>query len=465
MSANLRGGVGRPQPYSPHTWEPMRTNSSPQWYKRKPYIHFDRPLSKQRVIDYVTNPENVARHSFYPLLGYALTKPRIRRCPPGSPKSFIRDPKVRPIAYPAHMDGNIFSYYKSLLETPYEDWLSENGLIDAVTAFRSIGENNLTLSKKAVDFIAVHPDCQIVVTDIEAFYENLDHKILKQIWARFLGESNLPDDHYAVYKAVTKYSVVPLYKVYNLFGIRISGRLSGPFTPQRICTPREFREKVVSKGLVASPRHKWVGIPQGTSLSPLLSNMYMADLDMAMSIWLASLGGRYWRYCDDILMVVPGNQNVPIIATLDQELSRLKLTRSIEKTEEMDGKSISPRKQLQYLGLAFDGKNVRIRSSSIQRSHRKLKKAIWAARVRRTHESEVSGSVAPLRRKALYNMHSDLPVRGKKIHERLRNRKHKGNFSHYMEKAAKTTASQSISSQRRRLLKRVHSRINEEAGS
>ena len=326
------------------------------------------------------------------------------------------------------------------MEIPYEVWLLENGLSDAVTAFRSsIRENNLTLAKKAIDFIAAHPDCQIVVTDIEAFYEDLDHKLLKRVWARFLGESNLPDDHYAVYKAVTKYSVVQLYRVYNLFGIRISGRLNGPRSPNRICTPREFREKVVPRDLVTSHRQKEIGIPQGTSLSPLLSNMYMADLDLAMSTWLASFGGKYWRYCDDILMVVPGNQNVPILKRIDQELSLLKLKRSVEKTDEMGCMSLSPQKQLQYLGLAFDGKNVRIRSSSIQRSHRKFKKAIWGERIRRRRESEASGLEAPFRRKALYNMYTDLPVHGKRIHERLRHRKYKGNFSHYMERAASIT--------------------------
>ena len=438
--------------------------TSPPWYKRKPYIHFDLPLSRQRVIDYVTDPKRVAEHSFYPVLGYNLTKPRIKRCPPGSPKPFIKDPKVRPIAYPAHMDGNIFSYYKALLEPLYEHWLLENYLSDAVTAFRSIGENNLTLSKKALDFIAANPDCQIVVTDIEAFYERIDHKTLRQVWARFLGNSNLPDDHYAVYKAVTKYSVVQLYKVYNLFRIRISGRISGPNAPERICTPQEFREKVVPRGLVR-PNRQGIGIPQGTALSPLLSNMYMADLDLAMSTWLSSFGGKYWRYCDDILMVVPGNQGIPILDRIDQELSRLKLTRSREKTEEMNGKCLSPKRQLQYLGLVFDGKNVRIRSSSIQRSHRKLKNAIWAERIRRSRESEVSGLEAPFRRKALYNMYSDLPVHGKRIHERLKRRKYKGNFTHYMEKAAKTTGSQSISSQRRKLLKRVRSRISQETGN
>ena len=437
-------------------------NDTQPWYKRKPYIHFDLPLPKQRVTDYITNPEKVARHSFYPLLGYTLTKPRIKRLPPGSPTRFLKDPKKRPIAYPAHMDGNIFSYYKSLLENPYEDWLSVNGLSDAVTAFRSINENNLTLSKKAFDFIAEHPDCQIVVTDVESFYERIDHKLLKQTWARLIGTSKLPDDHYSVYKAVTNYSVVQLYKVYNLFRIRISGRLTGPDAPQRICTPREFREKVVPRGLVTPNPHNGIGIPQGTSLSPLLSNMYMSDLDLTISSWIRSFGGRYWRYCDDILIVVPGAQGVPILPKLDQELARLKLTRNREKTEEFEGKSLSPRNQLQYLGLVFDGKNLRVRSSSIQRTHRKLKKAIWATRIRRGREAEASGANAPFRRQALYNMYSDMPVKGKRINQQQKNRKYKGNFTHYMDRAANVTGSHNIATQRLKLLRQVHSRIQQE---
>ncbi len=437
-------------------------NETQTWYKRKPYIHFDLPLPKQRVTDYVTDPEKVARHSFYPLLGYTLTKPRIKRLPPGSPTRFIKDPKKRPIAYPAHMDGNIFSYYKSLLEKHYEDWLKANGLSDAVTAFRSINENNLTLSKKAFDFIAENPDCQIVVTDVESFYERINHKLLKQTWARLIGTSKLPDDHYAVYKAVTNYSVVQLYKAFNLFRIRISGRLTGPDAPRRICTPREFREKAVPRGLVTPNPHSGIGIPQGTSLSPLLSNVYMSDLDLAMSSWIKSLGGKYWRYCDDILIVVPGTQGVPILPKLDQELAGLKLTLSCEKTEEFEGKSLSPRNQLQYLGLVFDGKNLRVRSSSIQRTHRKLKKAIGATRIRRQREAEASGAKAPFCRKALYNMYSDLPVRGKRINQRQRNRKYTGNFTHYMERAANATGSRKIATQRQKLLRQVHSRIQQE---
>ncbi len=433
------------------------------WYKRKPYIHFDLPLPKQKVIDYVTDPHKVAHHPFYPLLGYTLTKTKRKRLPRGSPTKFTKECKERPIRYPAHMDGNIFSYYKSLLEKFYEDWLLANDLSDAVTAFRpSTHENNLTLSKKAFDFIAKHPECQIVVTDVEAFYETLDHKILKRTWAHFIGMPTLPDDHYAVFGAITNYSVVQLHKAYNLFKIRISGRTSDPNAPQRICTPQEFREKVVPRGLITPNQHAGTGIPQGTSLSPLLSNMYMSSLDLAMSNWIKSLGGKYWRYCDDILIVVPGDQKAPLLSMLDQELKRLKLTRNRDKTDKQKGTSLSPSNQLQYLGLTFDGKNTRVRPPSIQRTHRKLKKAIMATRIRQQREAEASGARVPFRRRALYNMYSDLSVRGKRISQRQRSKKYKGNFTHYMGRASNATGSPNISFQKSKLLRHVYSRIKRE---
>ena len=167
-------------------------NASPRWYSKKPYVHFDLPLGPRDAEAYVSDPGKVARHAFYPLLAYELRTPRIKKSPPGSGVPFVSEPKLRPIAYPAHKDGYIFSYYKSILETHYEDWLKSQGLGEAVTAFRAIGENNITLAKKAFDFIKAHPACKIVVTDVEKFFDTLDHAILKRIWARFLGEPRPP---------------------------------------------------------------------------------------------------------------------------------------------------------------------------------------------------------------------------------------------------------------------------------
>ena len=431
--------------------------AKPKWYSRKPYIHFDLPLSPKEAEAYVTDPQKVVRHAFYPLLAYEIIAPRNRSLPPESARPFMRSPKHRPIAYPAHKDGYIFSYYKSLLEAPYEVWLDKNGLGEAVTAFRSIGENNVTLAKKAFDFIKANPVCKIIVTDVESFFDNLDPGVLKGIWASFLGEQELPDDHYAVFRAITKYSTIERYKVFNLFGIRLSGRLDKANSPKRLCTPRQFREKVLSRGLV-EPK-PGVGIPQGTSLSPLLSNMYMANLDLRMHTRITALGGRYWRYCDDILIVIPGMCDFNILVELDHQLEALKLKRSSDKTHTLDGSGLRAQAQLQYLGFVFNGTEAVIRSSSIHRYQRKLKKAVKAARARQYRESRRSGRIAPLRKQALYNMYSDKPLRGKLIQRRKRGRKYSGNFTHYMERASEVMESPGMSRQRKNLLKRFRKRL------
>ncbi len=427
------------------------------WYAKKPYIHFDLPLSEKEATDYVSDPRQVSRHPFYPLLKYTLITPRIKKLPCGSAKKFIKEPKSRPIAYPAHKDGYIFSYYKSMLEVAYEEWLRENGLGEAVTAFRSIGENNMTLAKKAFDFIKASPGCHIVVTDVESFFDNLCHKQLKKNWAKFLGVDKLPDDHYAVYRAITRYSIVERHKVYNLFRIRLSGRLDKAKGPKRICTPKQFREKVIPRNLVKSGPglSSGIGIPQGTSLSPLLSNMYMADLDLAMHRWITSLGGKYWRYCDDILIVVPAGQQSDILPRLDQQLDLLALKRSEKKTDEMYRDELASHKQLQYLGFIFNGDEVMVRSSSIHRYHRKLKKGIQAAEHRRCRETLASGQEAPLRQQALYNMYSELPVRGK----RIKARRSRQNFTDYMKRSAKLMDSERIRRQRGKALKKFRASI------
>ena len=442
------------------------------WYSRKPYLHFDEPLGEAAALGYVSDPENVARHPFYPLLSYELSNPRIKKLALGSDKLFERVPKVRPIAYPSHKDGYIFSYYKHLLEPVYEEWLREQEMGGSVTAFRSkTGENNISLATKAFRFIRDNPDCWILATDVESFYEKLDHGVLKQIWHRFLpsgcySAGRLPPDHFAVYKAVTRYTAAKRYKVYNRLGLRSSGYLKRERgAPERLCSPRVFRDKIAGRGLVEpNPGLKSNrGIPQGTSLSPLLSNMYMADFDLAVSHLVGPLGGRYWRYCDDILIVVPGVHPPHLLPQIDCLLTAIRLKRSEEKTQELSGSELRRCRQLQYLGLIFNGSDVMIRSSSIHRYHRKLKKGLRAAGYRQFWESCDSGMKAPFRRQALYNMYSELPVRGAKIRRRQERMKHSGNFIRYLDKVVRNLdddlGTDRVKRQQRKLLRRFRRKL------
>ena len=438
------------------------------WYVKKPYPHFDLPLGRRKAAAYVKDPKQVAQHTFYPLIQYNLVRPRIKKCEVADCKGFVKEPKLRTIAYPSHKDGYIFAYYKSLLEKPYEGWLIQHCLNGAVTAFRgSISENNITLAKKAFDFIKAHPGCGIIATDIESFFDRIDHVILKSIWQKFLAEKTLPVDHFAVYRAVTRYSVVEKHKIYNKLGLPLTRGGKKSRTIQRLCTPRQFRNQIVLSGLVEphGGASLGVGIPQGTSLSPLLSNMYLADLDLEMNSLVTGLGGRYWRYCDDILIVLPEGSNTQVLKTLDDCLTSLRLTRSHDKTQVLDSDDLKSKRQLQYLGFTFNGKRVLVRPSSIHRYHRKIKKGTLAAGYRRERETQRSEQQAPFRQQAIYNMYSELPLRGKKIKRRRAKLRYKGNFTHYLSCAAKIMDSSGIERQRKKALRRLRSTIKKRKNS
>jgi len=147
-----------------------------------------------------------------------------------------------------------------------------------------------------------------------------------------------------------------------------------------------------------------------------------------------------------------------VLLQIDQCLNDMKLTRSKTKTHVHDSNSLEF-DPVQYLGLMFDGKRIFIRSSSIHKYHRKVKKGVQAAVIRQKEEAEKSGTKAPLRRQALYNMYSEMPVRGKKIKERKTSQKYNGNFISYLDRVATVTGSATIPIQRRRLLKKLISRV------
>ena len=130
-----------------------------------------------------------------------------------------------------------------------------------------------------------------------------------------------------------------------------------------------------------------------------------------------------------------------------------------------NGGELRSGRQLQYLGLVFNGTDVVIRSSSIHRYHRKLKKGLRAAVHRQRLESCASGMDAPLRRQALYNMYSELPVRGEKVRQRQNRLKHSGNFIRYLDRAVSRLGADlgadRIKRQRRKLLRHFRRKLRE----
>ncbi len=185
----------------------MTQDKPEKWYRKKSYPHFDSPLSYEKALAYVSDPENIKRHSFLPFLSFEI---KVRR--------FGKKPKSRPIKYAAHRDGYIFSYYTDILSKKYEELIQRNGLSDVVLAYRSGRGNNITFAKEAFDQIERLGSCVAIGFDVASFFDSIDHARLKQQWAMLLGSTKLPDDHYAVYRAISKYSCVDRDQCYQRLG-------------------------------------------------------------------------------------------------------------------------------------------------------------------------------------------------------------------------------------------------------
>ena len=47
--------------------------------KVRNYLHFDRKINDQKIFEYVTNPDKVSQHSFFPTISYFLNEKKIAR--------------------------------------------------------------------------------------------------------------------------------------------------------------------------------------------------------------------------------------------------------------------------------------------------------------------------------------------------------------------------------------------------
>jgi len=209
----------------------------------------------------------------------------------------------------------------------------------------------------------------------------------------------MPEDHYKVFKAITRYSKVNKVEVYRrlgYFGETENGHEGYlvPFhnVPMQLCSPNEFREKICgTTSELPSLIHvndKPYGIPQGAPLSDLLANAYLFDFDVLMLRYVSERGGFYYRYSDDILMLIPGDETlarnaeqfaVDLIRQFGDQLvikrSKSCIVKYYLQESSLCYRHVSGeggRNGLEYLGFRFDGQNVFIRDKTLSSYYRKI---------------------------------------------------------------------------------------------
>jgi len=383
--------------------QPTRRPTHP-WYKTRGYPHFDTAVSLQSIEPLVTNPGLVAKWQFYPLLRYAMIGDRAR----GIEQRYA---KRRPISYAAHRDAHLYAYYAHQLSGLYEGIIRRDGLSENVIAFRKgTGKSTIEHAASVFAHIRSNPSCLALAFDVTGFFDNINHDILKKRWQGLLGDSRLPADHFAVFKSVTKYSVV--HRAAAMHELRIGLRRADGMTARSpICTTRDFHKLIKDRNLVKT-NAKPIGIPQGTPISALLSNVYMLDFDRDVKHEVERFGGRYWRYCDDIMVVVPA-QGHGVRGYIENRIKTEGLVVNDAKTEAVyflpnedgsnramiekgGGKRVAG--SLQYLGFEFDGQRVMIRKKSLDRQIRRMHRAVRLAfQTKRKHDKKRAESNLPPR--------------------------------------------------------------------
>lgn len=418
------------------------------WYRSRRYVHFDLPLGESQATKYVQDSSKVASHSFYPLISFNITSAGLKRS--GTDNSFEKSIKNRRINYSAHLDAHIYSYYGHQLLAAYEARIRSHGLEKCVLAFRRLGKSNIDFALEAFKEIKDMGDCVVFAFDFSKFFDTLNHKYLKSQWANVLGKLCLPPDHYTVFKSLSRYSYIDREKLYECLGFSKTSIKKARL--RRFCTPKEFRDTVRPSRLMVKNCANY-GIPQGTPISAVLSNIYMLEFDSWAKRKVEESGGVYKRYCDDILFIMPlTTDRILFQQAVDREAKRIHLELNMTKTEVCQFLSAAPippdKKPLQYLGFTFDGESILLRSSALarysQRMKRGVRNAASAANTINTIRSKRGADPRGIFTKQLYARYS---------HHGRRN------FITYALKAAKIMKSESIRRQLRSHWTRLRSEI------
>lgn len=350
-----------------------------QWIKslkenklKRSYHHLDVPvdLKDPKNILYMKEKiNNLEKHQFLPFI---KSRKRVVKFKRKSKTEKIKSVKIRNIMYASHIDAHIYAYYNFILNKKYEEYILKNNIQNSVIAYRKItlddsekGKSNIHFSKEVIEEIKSKKNCIVISVDIKSFFDNLDHVILKKSLINILNSDKLDSDIYKIFKSLTKYKYID-HDVFITNKFKSIANQKGLFVFNSI--KGSFKQNLTG-----------IGIPQGSPISGLLSNIYLINLDLSVKNKKPDV--FYRRYCDDIIFVCGLRDYDDLLDLISSVLLSLKLETQEKKTfvhffkEDGEGVvrcdkitdrngTVSNKKYLDYLGVEYDG-STRIRSSTL----------------------------------------------------------------------------------------------------
>lgn len=350
--------------------------------KIRNYQHIDSPLDlnldkKFRKVVHVI--KDVKNHQFLPFIKRSESVVRFRKNKEGKVQ---RLNKVRPIMYASHIDSHIYSYYNFLLSEEYEQYLKKLDISENITAYRKVqieetekGKSNVHFAKEVFDYIGEQDECVVVTQDIEGFFDNINHKILKEKICKVKCVDVLEPSFFKVFNSLTKYKYIE-YKDFDNKLVR-----------KEIRKQRYSKYKALKNILKSNKTNK--GIPQGSPISGLLANISLLDFDNCVKVNFPQV--FYRRYSDDLIFVCSREEIDSLLLFINKKIKELSLKISAKKSfisffKKIENKLICElvtnglhkplgRNYVDYLGLEFDGNKIFLRKNTIQKlKHKQILK-------------------------------------------------------------------------------------------
>ena len=356
-----------------------------QWLDKsnsiKKYAHFDRQVSIKTVWDEIREPQNIITHAFLPFIHSPLIFHKYS-------KNKGRKDKIRQLYYSSHYDRCIYQYYSYLLNERYNIKADEVGINQTSIAYRTnLHKSNIHFAKEAFDFIKEQRRCFIIVGDFKDFFDSLDHSYLKSQLCSVLGTERLPEDYYKVFRSITKYSYVDFSDILNYYRMPDTVTSRRKLNKKDIILPIQTLRRM---DIINSNKENY-GIPQGSAISAVLSNVYMLEFDQNVNAYIKTYNGKYLRYSDDTIFILPvtaESEIQQIHLEIRNIISKIpNLTLQAEKTKLyyynegnlenrdflIDGRA-NDKNIIDYLGFSFDGKNIYLRDKTISKYYYRMYK-------------------------------------------------------------------------------------------
>lgn len=494
------------------------------WFRIKNYPHIGLPIQlsdKIKTIKYIKNKDKIAKHAFFPFIHKNIITRKFRRIKHADgTRSKLRevDEKTRPIHYANSIDSNIYSYYASKIQEKYEEKLKEEKLENVPTAYRRIplnpakkkgrNKNNIDFANEVFNYIRESEEHKLIgiTFDIDSFFPNLDHEILKKAWIKVMGfNKTLCPDHYNVFRNITKFSYVEEFDIFKEFQKNIYTKSkSGKVTKKSIDKIKHLKSnnaiafcqkkdiKILrSKGYIKNNKYDFIdannkklrlkGIPQGSPISAVLANIYLLDFDKSINSFIKNLGGLYRRYSDDIVIIAKKKYEKKILEHVTSEIKNYKLLIQPKKTQifwfikcagryfcfernqNTKNRHLQTNTSFDYLGFSFDGKYTTLKSASLAGYYRKMKRTIKRGYFYTFHNN--TSTRGKLFKTRLYKRFTHLGAKRRLIYKRVPNttnqweKSHRydwGNYLSYAKMAARVMDSNKIKSQIKNHWKKFH---------